>query len=272
MGKALSLDPTLDAWLSFGHEGGDWVDGQWISMKECFEKALCLDPKNHRAWEALGHAGGGEINGQMYDKNTCFDRVTSLDPTINSQSYAREDWELSLSMNPKEISFWYHMGQKGGGQVNGEEYSPKGCYKKALSLNPKDVDSWNKLSGEGGGKVGGYKFSPRECMVRVLSLQPDIAVWWFDLFDQGGGEVNGQYYSQKDCYEKYSALSSCSKESKDPQERLCALRLSATSSNLVPQEVFVVALVFFFLGSGVSFTVLRVRSSVSIAQESLLVA
>ena len=58
--KALDLDPKLaHAWANLGAVGGGRVGGIQYSEKDCYIKALECEPRYAKAWNNLGNMGGG---------------------------------------------------------------------------------------------------------------------------------------------------------------------------------------------------------------------
>ena len=111
-----------------------------------------------------------------------------------------------LEGNPNDAGAWRHLGFRGGGHVQGDDYTPQQCYKKALELNPKDQYAWYNLGTVGGGHVGGKHFTPKVCYEKALSLDPKYSLAWYNLGNHGGGHVGAKHFTLKVCYEKALAL------------------------------------------------------------------
>jgi len=59
--------------------GGGRVGGQQYSEKDCYVKALELDPKSAIVWNNLGIVGGGTFGGLLYSTKDCYVKALELD-------------------------------------------------------------------------------------------------------------------------------------------------------------------------------------------------
>ena len=87
------------------------MGGTNYSDKDCFEKAVALDPKCVAAWHTLGSIGGGTWQGKPHSKGECFQKVLALDP--------------------QDAQAWYALGTVGGGIVNGTRFSQIDSFQQA---------------------------------------------------------------------------------------------------------------------------------------------
>ena len=63
-----------------GSQGGGTVGGHDYRRKDCYLRALELDPKNANSWTHLGVSGGGTVGGRNYREADCYLRALELDP------------------------------------------------------------------------------------------------------------------------------------------------------------------------------------------------
>ena len=70
-------------WKTLGATGGGTVKGKHYAMKDCFRKALEVDPKFSGAgpvWALLGLKGGVTVKGKHYTPKECYQNTLELDP------------------------------------------------------------------------------------------------------------------------------------------------------------------------------------------------
>lgn len=168
------------AWTHLGAAGGASINSHWYSQKDCFVKALELDPDHADAWSHLGVAGGGMVGSRFFNQTDCFVQV------------------LKFKQNSSRA--WSHLGTAGGGKVGSTWYTWKDCYEKSLELDPNYADTWANLGAAGGGKVSNHPYSETECYAKALELSPRSSSTWYNLGAAGGGKVKGTTFSACDCY------------------------------------------------------------------------
>ena len=208
------------AWTHLGAAGGGSINSHWYGQKDCFVKALELDPDYADAWSHLGVAGGGMVGSRMFNQTDCFVKVLTFNQNsssawshlgtagggkVGSTWYSwRECYVKSLELDPSYADSWANLGAAGGGKVRGIWYDQKDCYAKALEIDPASSSTWYNLGAAGGGRVNAITFSDRDCYVRSLELDPKFAPAWTNLGTCGGGKVkgrcDGEMCSPRDCY------------------------------------------------------------------------
>ena len=112
------------------------------SQRQCFEKALELDPNYLYAWTYLGVSGGGAVGGVTYSKKQCHEKAAEL---------VESGWELHQG------SMRDHGMQSGDVTVMGDHHK-----------FPAGGIAWTLLALEGGGRVHGIKYSEMQCHQKAL--------------------------------------------------------------------------------------------------------
>merc|ERR1712086_1114592 len=143
--KELEQDPQVrseesqaEAWTALGVAGGATVGGVHYSGKQCFEKALELDPTYLYAWTYLGISGGGAVGGVLYSKKQCHQKAAELVESGWVQQHGAQTDEGGIvtandrDSRPDGGIAWTLLALEGGGLVHGVEYSEKQCHQKAL--------------------------------------------------------------------------------------------------------------------------------------------
>merc|ERR1719350_1800608 len=148
------------------------VGGEKLSSRQCYERAVSLDPADANAWNNLGVQGG--TDGHSGEK--CFARAVELAPT--------------------DPEYWNNLGTSGGGEIDGKHYDNKGCYLKAIENNPRDGQPYFNLADAGGTP----EHDRRSLAIKALELTDSIHQAWLVLGVEGGGKVNGIEYSKKECF------------------------------------------------------------------------
>ena len=70
---------------------------------------------------------------------------------------------MALQIDPADGYAWYNLGFSGGGEVEGDEFTPKQCFEEALCIEPEHADAWTNLGDVGGGCVSGVDYAPSYC-------------------------------------------------------------------------------------------------------------
>eukprot|EP00756_Hemistasia_phaeocysticola_P008755 Hpha_TRINITY_DN14714_c0_g2::TRINITY_DN14714_c0_g2_i3::g.102788::m.102788 len=151
---------SAEAWNDLGFNGGDEVavDGVKYTARQCYEKAVEVDPEYATAWNNLGYEGGGKVNGKRFSKKACYIQSLTIDPTNSSA--------------------WSSLGSTGGGTVGKTRYSEKACYQKALTLDAKDPVFWYNLGVVGGGRVGQRRYEAKQCFEQAASVDSGCILSW----------------------------------------------------------------------------------------------
>lgn len=99
---------NADAWFNLGVVGGGSVQGRYYSKKECYQKALDIEPEFANAWYNLGNLGvdgGGWVQGRRYSQKECYEkfRKNGMRECVFKRSEkgnsVRESREKSRSVN-----------------------------------------------------------------------------------------------------------------------------------------------------------------------------
>lgn len=172
--------PAAATWYDLGVQGGATVDGCEYTRKECFIRALEMEPLHYDAWHDLGYEGGGTVNQIEYSKKECYLKA--------------------LEEGGDRYDVWFNLGDIGGDvTVDGIVYDAKECTEKALKINPDGHEAWNNLGYYDGGRVGGKEYDPKECYVKALEIDGECLEAWYNLGHHDGGMVHGKQYSKKEC-------------------------------------------------------------------------
>jgi hypothetical protein len=86
---------------------------------------------------------------------------------------------------------WIALGDGGGGEVNGTQYSARQCFEKSLHIKGRSSHAWEQLALLGGGTVNGKYFDPKLCIARGLDWNPHDPQLWFKFGKRGGGVIPG---------------------------------------------------------------------------------
>lgn len=176
-------------------------------IKKAEKEDLTAIKEAAKAWCNLGTEGGGTVNGPNYREKDCFVKALKLDPgyamALNGAKYTEKECYLKvLELDAGNALAWNNLGVQGGDTVKGADYTEKECYLKALESNSDLALAWNNLGNQGGGTVNGANYSIQNCYLKALKLDPGYALAWFNLGTVGGGMVKYTDYTEKDCYRK----------------------------------------------------------------------
>jgi tetratricopeptide (TPR) repeat protein len=192
--------------LTLGQQTTDW--GNPMSKRECYERALAMDPRNTKAWHSLANFmyfnmvphEAASVSGEAVSRQHCCIKALELDARI---SHAWSN--LSLTSAPDDDVL-----------VVGSAYNPKRCLEQALELDPKNWHAWYSLAmtppphetpaAPNASKVcvNGEMLSWRACCERALDIDSKNAHVWCNLALAMGPSdracVKGELVSNQQCF------------------------------------------------------------------------
>jgi tetratricopeptide (TPR) repeat protein len=191
--------------LANGAQTTDW--GPPMSKRECYERALSMDPRNTKAWHSLAnfmyfHMSQTEtvnVNGEALTRHMCCMKALELDARI---SHAWSNLGVSLVKSGEEVV------------VVGEPYTQRRCLEQALELDPRNWHAWYTLAlsppDRSGSKyivtVNGENFMWRSCCEKALEIDEKNAYVWCNLAlsldkeKEAKAMVHGAWVSRQQCF------------------------------------------------------------------------
>jgi tetratricopeptide (TPR) repeat protein len=162
------------------------VKGKKYTKRDCYIKALTLNPQMHAVWYNLGVELGQDLD---------RDKIT-----VDGKEYNRLDCLIrSVEVQPKASLSWYNLGtmitdypERFGKDasviVKGQKVSQTQCYANALNNDNRIANGWNNLGTSiphhGKNKfaiVDGVKYTRKACFIEELENNPKHGSAWYNL-------------------------------------------------------------------------------------------
>ena len=210
-----------------------------LTARDCYRKALKLDPQNAYAYNGLGNTllatERVRVGKEKMSKRDCYRKALDLEPQnaivyvnlgatlsatervqVGKERMSKRDcYRKALNLDPQCAHAYNNLGAALSAtervQVGKEGMTKWDCYRKALDLNPQDaiayVNLGLSLSPAEHVQVGNETMTQRECYLMALALNPDCGDAYFSLgvtLLSSGGMVRGM--SAQDCFRKAITL------------------------------------------------------------------